>query len=103
MVCVDYTSEEKLLHVSEYCHAHDPAIVFIKADIRGLFCSVFSDFGPKHVIYDKTGEEPRQAIITSISNVRTIARLCVSNGSFSLNDCMLTRLLLSRVYRATLL
>lgn len=68
VVCVDYTSEEKLLHVSEYCHAHDPAIVFIKADIRGLFCSVFSDFGPKHVIYDKTGEEPRQAIITSISN-----------------------------------
>lgn len=77
VVCVDYTSEEKLLHVSEYCHAHDPAIVFIKADIRGLFCSVFSDFGPKHVIYDKTGEEPRQAIITSISNVRTMLA-CVS-------------------------
>ena len=97
-MCVDYTSEEKLLHVSEYCHAHDPAIVFIKADIRGLFCSVFSDFGPKHVIYDKTGEEPRQAIITSISNVRTMLA-CVN--SFSLNDCMLMRLLLTR--RATLL
>jgi len=68
VVCVDYPSEEKLLSIDDICHAHDPPIVFIKAESRGLFSNIFTDFGPKHVIMDKNGEEARQAIVTSISN-----------------------------------
>jgi len=67
VVVTDCPSEEKLARISDFCHNHKPAIVFIRADIRGLFCTVFTDFGPSHEIFDPTGEEPKQAIITSIS------------------------------------
>ena len=68
---VNWPSQAQLLEFGDFCHKHEPAIVFIKADARGLFSSIFSDFGPTHVVLDKNGEEPKQAIVVSISNVTT--------------------------------
>ncbi|KAL6055224.1 E1 ubiquitin-activating enzyme [Balamuthia mandrillaris] len=65
VVLVDYNSQEELLRVSDYCHSK--GIVFIKTDCRGLFSCVFCDFGEEHLVQDATGEEAKQAIITSIS------------------------------------
>lgn len=68
VVMVNWPSQAQLLEFGDFCHKHEPAIVFIKADARGLFSSIFSDFGPTHVVLDKNGEEPKQAIVVSISN-----------------------------------
>jgi ubiquitin-activating enzyme E1 len=65
VVITDCPSAEKLAKLSEFCHNNHS--VFIRADIRGLFAVVFTDFGPEHEILDRTGEEPKQAIVTSIS------------------------------------
>lgn len=41
---------------------------FIAADVRGLFGSVFSDFGDKFVCTDPTGEQPLNGMIVSVAS-----------------------------------
>lgn len=38
----------------EFCHKH--GIAFIRADTRGVFGSVFCDFGPSFTVLDVDGE-----------------------------------------------
>ncbi|KAH7624317.1 hypothetical protein Ndes2526B_g00502 [Nannochloris sp. 'desiccata'] len=53
------------IRINEFCHANN--IAFIKADIRGVFASVFCDFGPAFEVFDVDGEEPHTGIIAGIS------------------------------------
>ncbi|XP_057862947.2 ubiquitin-activating enzyme E1 2 isoform X1 [Cryptomeria japonica] len=62
---IDY---ERAIEFSDYCHSHNPSIPFIKAEIRGLFGSVFCDFGPEFTVFDEKGEEPHTGIVASITN-----------------------------------
>lgn len=61
-------SLSKAIEFDNFCHKHNPPIAFIKSEVRGLFGSVFCDFGPKFTVSDVDGEDPHTGIIASISN-----------------------------------
>ncbi|XP_042515035.1 ubiquitin-activating enzyme E1 2-like isoform X2 [Macadamia integrifolia] len=80
-ICLD-----KAIVFDEYCHNHQPPISFIKADIRGLFGSVFCDFGPEFNVIDVDGEEPHTGIIASISNDNPALVSCVDDERLEFQD-----------------
>ena len=47
---------------------HGTSTHFIAAEVRGLFGSVFNDFGPKFLCNDPTGEQPLSGMIVSIAS-----------------------------------
>ena len=75
--------EEKAIEYNDFCHNHQPPIAFIKADIRGVFGSVFCDFGPEFSVFDVNGEEAQACIIASITNNNPAPRMGIL--LFSLN------------------
>lgn len=66
-------SLEQNLEINKFTHAND--IKFIMADIKGLFASVFVDFGDKFTVYDQTGEEVHQGIVSDIEKDGTVTML----------------------------
>ncbi|XP_043724924.1 ubiquitin-activating enzyme E1 2-like isoform X2 [Telopea speciosissima] len=80
-ICLD-----KAIVFDEYCHNHQPPISFIKVDIRGLFGSVFCDFGPEFTVIDVDGEEPHTGIIASISNDNPALVACVDDERLEFQD-----------------
>lgn len=48
-------SLEESKRVDEICRAHSPPIAFIRAETRGVFASVFCDFGPAFTVFDTDG------------------------------------------------
>ncbi|RAL42333.1 hypothetical protein DM860_012116 [Cuscuta australis] len=79
-------SLEKAVEFDDYCHTHQPPIAFIKADVRGLFGSVFCDFGPQFTVVDVDGEEPHTGIIASISNDNSALVTCVDDERLEFQD-----------------
>ncbi|XAR58888.1 hypothetical protein NMG60_11014458 [Bertholletia excelsa] len=77
---------EKAIEFNDYCHNHQPPIAFIKADVRGLFGSVFCDFGPEFTVFDVDGEEPHTGIIASISNDNPALVSCVDDERLEFQD-----------------
>ncbi|KAL2541455.1 Ubiquitin-activating enzyme E1 2 [Abeliophyllum distichum] len=72
-------SLDKAIEYDDYCHKHQPPIAFIKSEVRGLFGSVFCDFGPEFTVFDVDGEDPRTGIIASISNDNPALVACVDD------------------------
>jgi ubiquitin-activating enzyme E1-like protein 2 len=58
------------LTVNKFCRQQLPTIKFISADVRGVFCWSFCDFGPEFEVVDPDGEEPRQVFIGDITKDR---------------------------------
>ncbi|KAH9469643.1 hypothetical protein MJO28_004497 [Puccinia striiformis f. sp. tritici] len=56
----------KQLEFNDFTHQN--GIKFISTDSRGLFGSVFCDFGPEFVVLDATGEQPVSGMVVSIEN-----------------------------------
>ena len=54
VVLTNATLEESK-RVDEICRAASPAIAFIRAETRGVFASVFNDFGPSFTVFDTDG------------------------------------------------
>ncbi|CAN6842464.1 unnamed protein product [Brassica oleracea] len=79
-------SLEKAIEFDDYCHSHQPPIAFVKADVRGLFGSVFCDFGPEFAVLDVDGEEPHTGIIASISNESQAFISCVDDERLEFED-----------------
>uniref|UniRef100_A0A1D1XWH0 E1 ubiquitin-activating enzyme n=1 Tax=Anthurium amnicola TaxID=1678845 RepID=A0A1D1XWH0_9ARAE len=79
-------SLEKAIEFDEYCHHHQPPISFIKSEVRGLFGSVFCDFGSEFTVTDVDGEEPHTAIIASISNDNPALISCVDDERLEFQD-----------------
>ncbi|XP_019056522.1 PREDICTED: ubiquitin-activating enzyme E1 1 isoform X1 [Tarenaya hassleriana] len=77
---------EKAIEFDDYCHSHQPPISFIKADVRGLFGSVFCDFGPEFTVLDVDGEEPHTGIIASITNENPAFVSCVDDERLEFQD-----------------
>jgi ubiquitin-activating enzyme E1 len=50
-------SLEECKRIDEICHSHQPPIAFIRVETRGVFASVFCDFGPSFTVYDVDGEQ----------------------------------------------
>ncbi|KAF7816121.1 ubiquitin-activating enzyme E1 1 [Senna tora] len=79
-------SLEKAIEFNDYCHSHEPPIAFIKSEIRGLFGSVFCDFGPEFTVFDVDGEDPHTGIIASISNANPALVSCVEDVLLEFQD-----------------
>uniref|UniRef100_A0A0E0RCN2 Ubiquitin-activating enzyme E1 C-terminal domain-containing protein n=1 Tax=Oryza rufipogon TaxID=4529 RepID=A0A0E0RCN2_ORYRU len=79
-------SLEKAVEFDSYCHNHQPPIAFIKSEIRGLFGSVFCDFGPEFTVLDVDGEEPHTGIVASISNDNPALVSCVDDERLEFQD-----------------
>lgn len=79
-------SMERAIEFDDYCHSHQPPIAFVKADVRGLFGSVFCDFGPEFAVLDVDGEEPHTGIIASISNENQAFISCVDDERLEFED-----------------
>ncbi|XP_061347151.1 ubiquitin-activating enzyme E1 1-like [Gastrolobium bilobum] len=79
-------SLEKAIEFNDYCHSHQPSIAFIKTEVRGLFGSVFCDFGPEFTVFDVDGEEPHTGIIASISNDNPALVSCVDDERLEFQD-----------------
>lgn len=47
-------SLKEAIEVDEFCHSQ--GIAFIRLDVKGLFASVFCDFGSSFTVYDTDGE-----------------------------------------------
>ncbi|KAI4382436.1 hypothetical protein MLD38_008402 [Melastoma candidum] len=77
---------EKAIEFDDFCHTHQPPISFIKAEIRGLFGSVFCDFGPEFTVIDVDGEDPHTGIIASISNDNPALVSCVDDERLEFQD-----------------
>ncbi|GAB9471689.1 putative ubiquitin-activating enzyme [Globisporangium polare] len=52
--------------INAICHAH--SIAFVSTEARGVFGSVFCDFGDEFLISDRDGEQPVNCMVASISN-----------------------------------
>ncbi|XP_060202476.1 ubiquitin-activating enzyme E1 1-like [Lycium barbarum] len=79
-------SLEKAVEFDDYCHKHQPPIAFIKAEVRGLFGSVFCDFGPEFTVADVDGEDPHTGIIASISNDNPALVACIDDERLEFQD-----------------
>ncbi|XP_015897430.2 ubiquitin-activating enzyme E1 1 [Ziziphus jujuba] len=79
-------SLEKAIEFNDYCHNHEPPISFIKSEVRGLFGSVFCDFGPEFTVVDVDGEDPHTGIIASISNDNPALVACVDDERLEFQD-----------------
>ncbi|KAL6534408.1 E1 ubiquitin-activating protein [Orobanche hederae] len=77
---------EKAIEFDDYCHQHQPPIAFIKSEVRGLFGSVFCDFGPEFTVVDVDGEDPHTGIIASISNDNPALVACVDDERLEFQD-----------------
>lgn len=79
-------SLEKAFEFDDYCHMHQPPIAFIKTEVRGLFGSVFCDFGPDFTVVDVDGEDPHTGIIASISNDNPALVACIDDERLEFQD-----------------
>ncbi|ESW14167.1 hypothetical protein PHAVU_008G258500 [Phaseolus vulgaris] len=79
-------SLEKAIEFDDYCHSHKPPIAFIKTEVRGLFGSLFCDFGPEFTVFDVDGEDPHTGIIASISNDNPALVSCVDDERLEFQD-----------------
>ena len=58
VVVVTSASLAESKRIDEFCHTQQPPIAFISAQTRGVFASVFTDFGPAFTVVDVNGETP---------------------------------------------
>lgn len=69
VVCfTDCYDRDFLIKVNDFCRSREKAIGFIWTGALGLFGWTFVDYGDSHLIFDKSGEECKSTIVTSISN-----------------------------------
>ncbi|CCI39648.1 unnamed protein product [Albugo candida] len=55
---------KKACRINEFCHAN--SIAFLSTEGRGVFGSVFCDFGDTFTVTDKDGKQPSSCMISSI-------------------------------------
>uniref|UniRef100_A0A1D1ZMI8 E1 ubiquitin-activating enzyme n=1 Tax=Auxenochlorella protothecoides TaxID=3075 RepID=A0A1D1ZMI8_AUXPR len=83
VVAVDVPLEQAI-RIDSFCHAN--GIAFIRADIRGVFASVFCDFGPQFTVYDVDGEDPHTGIVAGITQGPTTLVTCVEDDRLEFQD-----------------
>ncbi|KAJ6508398.1 ubiquitin activating enzyme [Mycena sanguinolenta] len=65
---------------------HDNGIYFIAAETRGLFGSVFNDFGPRFTCVDPTGEQVLTGMIVSVEQAADGLVTCLDETRHGLED-----------------
>ena len=80
------------LHSQQDCEKWDEILrkekgkAFIKGDTKGVFGSVFCDFGDSFTVVDQDGEEPKTCIIASISNEHPALVTCTDDERVELEE-----------------
>lgn len=74
----------KAKEVDALCHAN--GVAFIRGDVRGVFGSLFCDFGPGFDVLDTDGEEPHTCIVASVANGPSPLVTCVDDERVQLQD-----------------
>ncbi|KAG1755957.1 hypothetical protein EDB19DRAFT_1663894 [Suillus lakei] len=77
-------SYEKQLEINDWTHQN--GVHFISAETRGLFGSVFNDFGPKFTCVDPTGEQPLTGMIVSVEKDKEGLVTCLDESRHGLED-----------------
>ncbi|KAF8205880.1 hypothetical protein K438DRAFT_1905187 [Mycena galopus ATCC 62051] len=65
---------------------HENGVYFVAAETRGLFGSIFNDFGPKFTCVDSTGEDPLTGRIISVDQAADGLVTCVDEVRHGLAD-----------------
>ncbi|KAJ3734375.1 ubiquitin activating enzyme [Lentinula guzmanii] len=74
----------KQLEINDWTHQND--VPFIATETRGLFGSVFNDFGRKFTCVDPTGEQPLSGMIVSIDKDQEGLVTCLDETRHGLED-----------------
>ncbi|KAF8640005.1 hypothetical protein AX17_001250 [Amanita inopinata Kibby_2008] len=77
-------SYKKQVEINDW--THDNGVQFIAAETRGLFGSVFNDFGPKFTCVDPTGEQPLSGMIVSVQKGQDSLVTCLDETRHGLED-----------------
>ncbi|XP_056022965.1 ubiquitin-like modifier-activating enzyme 6 isoform X2 [Ostrea edulis] len=79
--CVILTevSMDVQIRVNNFCREQTPQIKFISADVFGVCCGTFCDFGDRFEIMDADGEEPKEILIEKISKGNPGVVMCFKN------------------------
>ena len=79
-VCVtDQMNGDFKLQISDACHAANTP--YVQGDMRGLFASMFCDFGTDFVVNDTNGEQPMSVVISAIDADSDDAVVTSSEGN----------------------
>lgn len=84
VVVATQTALGEAIRLDEACRRGGAA--FIKADIRGVFASVFCDFGPAFEVADVDGEEPHTGIVAGITPGPTTLVTAVEDERLEFQD-----------------
>ena len=88
IVQTEFTSEEKILKLSEYCHSNN--IYFIYGVVFGLNGFIFNDFGEDFTIVDIDGREPKRYHCKNLTNEeKCVMSLEEDKVGFAQNDKIL--------------
>jgi ubiquitin-activating enzyme E1 len=68
VVFTDFYDRKRLIAFNNFCRNRDKPIGFIYGGSLGLYGFTFVDFGAKFSVFDATGEEAKQAILSAITN-----------------------------------
>jgi ubiquitin-activating enzyme E1 len=63
--------------INEICHKNN--IPFVRAESRGVFSVVFSDFGDAFTVADENGEQPATNILASVSNTNPVVAFVIED------------------------
>ncbi|GFZ44106.1 Ubiquitin-activating enzyme E1 1 [Saitozyma sp. JCM 24511] len=74
----------KQIEIDEFCRSK--GIYFIAADVRGLFGSVFNDFGKDFACVDPTGEQPQSGMVVEIDEGEDAVVTCLDETRHGLED-----------------
>lgn len=70
--------------INDFCHAQNPPIKFISADVYGIWARLFCDFGDEFEVLDTTGEEPKEIFISNITQSNPGIITCLDNNPHKL-------------------
>ncbi|KAJ3572643.1 hypothetical protein NP233_g2953 [Leucocoprinus birnbaumii] len=75
---------EKQVEINDW--THENGVHFVAAETRGLFASVFNDFGPRFTCVDVTGEQPLSGMIVSVDKDQEGLVTCLDETRHGLED-----------------
>ncbi|WWD17448.1 hypothetical protein CI109_101889 [Kwoniella shandongensis] len=84
VVVLTNATTAKQVEIDEY--ARSKGIYFIAADVRGLFGSVFNDFGSDFACVDPTGENPQTGMIVEVDEDEEGMVTCLDETRHGLED-----------------
>ena len=84
VIVLTCSSLDEQLRIGDYAHSNN--IKLIVAESRGLFASIFCDFGKNFTVVDVNGEQPLSSMVSSISNEAEAIVMCADEARHGLEE-----------------